>query len=159
MREKREKQNAVEAIATHSKISNRQTLEKLVDLGLDPASWAALSLVPLVEVAWADGEVDAKERAAVLEAAHDQGVTRGTPSHALLESWLASRPAGTLFASWGAYAAELASNLSPAEREELRADLHERAMSVARAAGGILGIGSISTPEQRVLDALGRPFA
>jgi uncharacterized tellurite resistance protein B-like protein len=159
MREKREKQAAIDALATNSKIANRQTLEKLVDLGLDGATWAALSLVPLVEVAWADGEVDAKERAAVLEAAQEQGVAKGSPSHELLESWLASRPAGSLFASWGAYAAELAANLSPEEREELRADLAERAESVARSAGGILGIGSISTPERKVIDALAKPFA
>ncbi len=158
MRDEREKKAAVDALATNSKINNRQTLEKLVELGLDTATWTALSIVPLVEVAWADGKVDSRERAAVLEAAHDQGIAKGTPSHELLESWLASRPAGSLFASWGAYAAELAANLSAAERAELSADLHERAEAVARAAGGILGIGSISAAEQRVLDALGTPF-
>ncbi|MDH3686399.1 MAG: hypothetical protein OEP95_09235 [Myxococcales bacterium] len=159
MREERERQVVVDALAANSNISNRHTLKKLVDLGLDTATWAALSIVPLVEVAWADGEVDGRERAAVLDAAHEHGVEKGTPSHELLESWLEKRPASSLFASWGAYAAEISSNLSPAEREELRANLAERAESVARAAGGILGIGSISTPERRVLDALSTPFA
>lgn len=159
MRAEREKEAAVDALARASQIEDRETLEKLVDLGLDSATWAALSLVPLVEVAWADGDVKENERHAVLAAAQEQGIEKGTPSHALLESWLTSRPGPSLFASWGAYATELAANLTPDQRAALHRDLADRAHAVARAAGGILGIGSESHAERRVIDALGKPFA
>jgi hypothetical protein len=72
MREKRERDAAIEALSRTSNIADRAILEKLVELGIDAATWAALSLVPLVEVAWADGDVKAKEREAVLAAAHEQ---------------------------------------------------------------------------------------
>jgi len=159
MRAEREKEAAIESLARTSRIDDREILEKLVDLGIDAATWAALSLVPLVEVAWADGDVKDKERAAVLAAAQEQGIDSGTPSHALLESWLGTRPGPALFASWGGYATELAANLSPAERSALHRDIADRAFAVARAAGGILGVGSISEAEKLVLDALGKPFA
>jgi uncharacterized tellurite resistance protein B-like protein len=159
MREKRERVAAIEALSRTSNIADRAILEKLVELGIDAATWAALSLVPLVEVAWADGDVKAKEREAVLAAAHEQGIESGSPSHQLLEAWLTERPASSLFASWGAYATELAANLDSHQRAALHRDLADRAHAVARAAGGILGIGAESEAERRVIEALGRPFA
>jgi uncharacterized tellurite resistance protein B-like protein len=158
MRAEREKEAAVESLARTSKIEDRETLVKLVELGLDAATWAALSIVPLVEVAWADGDVNAKERDAVLSAAHEQGIETGTASHDLLESWLNTRPGPALFASWAAYATELAAALSIDQRQALHRDLAERAQGIARAAGGLLGIGRVSDAEQRAIDSLGKPL-
>ena len=159
MRAEREKAAAVEALARQSQIRDTAVLERLVDLGLDTATWAALSLVPLVEVAWADGEVQSKEREAILGAAAEQGVTRGTPSFELLESWLSLRPDASLFASWGAYAVELSAQLEPGERRALREDIAKRARQVAETAGGFLGLGRVSDAEEKVLAELEKPFA
>jgi len=159
MRTERERANAIEALARQTQIKDTAVLEKLVDLGIDPATWAALSLVPLVEVAWADGEVQRREREAIMAAAAEQGITKGSSSFGLLESWLAQRPSATLFATWGEYSVELASKLEPAERRALREDLIERARKVAETAGGFLGIGSVSEAEERVLAELEKPFA
>jgi hypothetical protein len=150
---------AIEGLARASGLDDQELLGRLVDLGIDARSWTALSLVPLVEVAWADGSIDAKERAAILAAASEHGLHRTAPGHVLLESFLHKRPEATLFASWGGYMTELAAQLSPAERESVRAQIVDRARKVAAAAGGILGIGAISDAEKRVLAALERPFA
>ena len=133
-------------------------LEKLVDLGLDAASWVALSLVPLVEVAWADGSLEPQEREAILAAASEQGIEPGSPSRALLESWLTTRPEPALFAAWGAYATGLAAKLTD-DRARCAREIVERARKVAQAAGGMLGIASISDAEKRVIAALEKPFA
>lgn len=159
MRAEREKANAVEALARQTRIKDTAVLEKMVELGIDPATWAALSLVPLVEVAWADGEVQSKEREAVLAAAAEQGIAQGSSSHQLLESWLAQRPDASLFATWGEYSVELASQLSPAEKRALREDLSQRARRIAETAGGFLGVGRVSEAEERVLAELEKPFA
>ncbi len=158
MRAERERKAAVEALERLSSISDRKLLEKLVDLGLDGASWTALSLVPLVEVAWADGSVMEREREAILAAAAEAGITVGSPGHGLLETWLAHRPEPSLFASWAGYAVELASKLDARERVALRDDLVERARRVARAAGGLLGIGTVSEAEKRVIGKVAEPF-
>jgi hypothetical protein len=159
LRQERERKAAIEALARASGIDDPDLLARLVDLGIDARSWTALSLVPLVEVAWADGSIDAKERAAILTAASEHGLHRTAPGHVLLESFLRNRPDAKLFASWGGYMTELAAQLTAEERAEVCTQIVERARKVAASAGGILGIGAISDAEKRVLAALERPFA
>ena len=74
-----------EALGKASGITKPAVLEKLMELGIRAETVAALSIVPLVEVAWADGALDAKERRAVVERA---GVARDSTAGALLEAWL-----------------------------------------------------------------------
>lgn len=159
LRSERAQAERVQALKSASQINDLQLLQSLVDLGLDAASWAALSLAPLVEVAWADGAISPKERDAILAAAADQGVAPGSPGRALLESWLDTRPQASLFAAWGEYATVLAAKLGTAERAALRSEIVERARRVAQSAGGMLGIASVSDAEKRVLAALEKPFA
>jgi hypothetical protein len=159
LRADREKQLAIDALKGASSIDDPELLEKLVDLGIDARSWTALALVPLIEVAWADGRMEAKERDAVLAAAREHGVPLDSPGHALLENMLATRPDAAVFAAWGGYVTELAANFTAEERDAMRARLVERARKVARSAGGMLGIGAISEAEKRVIAALEKPFA
>jgi hypothetical protein len=159
MRAQREKQSRAEDLARVSLIRDPEVIDKLVELGLDAASWVALSLVPLVEVAWADGAISRRERDAILAAAAEQGIEPGSPSRSMLESWLDSRPQAALFAAWGAYATGLSAKLSDTERAALRREIVDRARKVAKAAGGMLGIASISDAEKRVIAALEKPFA
>jgi hypothetical protein len=159
LRAEREKRLAIAALRDASKIDDPELLEKLIDLGIDARSWTALALVPLVEVAWADGTVDPKEREAVLAAAREHGVEPGSAGQALLENLLTTRPDAAVFAAWGSYVTELAANFTADVREAMRARLVERARKVARAAGGMLGIHSISDAEKRVIAALEKPFA
>jgi hypothetical protein len=159
LRADREKQLAIAALRDASKIEDSQLLGKLVDLGIDARSWTALALVPLVEVAWADGSVEPKEREAILAAAREHGVESGSPGEALLENLLTNRPDPSMFAAWGGYVTELAASFSPDVREAMRARLVERARKVAKAAGGMLGIAAISDAEKRVIAALEKPFA
>src|ERR687891_288917 len=49
-----------EALAAALGITDDDVLEHLMALGLSSETLAALSLVPLVEVAWAEGRVDTK---------------------------------------------------------------------------------------------------
>ena len=58
-----------EALSEASGITNDSILENLFRLGIDAEMVAALQLVPLLEVVWAAGELDEKEKQAVLKAA------------------------------------------------------------------------------------------
>jgi hypothetical protein len=159
LRQERERKAAIEGLARVSGMADAELLGRLVDLGIDVRSWTALSLVPLVEIAWADGSIDAKERTAILTAASEHGLHRTAPGYVLLESFLRNRPDAGLFAAWGGYMTELVQQLRPGERESVREQIVDRARKVAAAAGGILGIGAISDAEKRVLATLERPFA
>lgn len=62
---------------------------------------AALAMAPLVEVAWADGNITPGERAAVLEAAKTLGLDqRSEFCRSTLKRWLFERPPAEAFVRW-----------------------------------------------------------
>lgn len=149
---------AVPALREASGITDESILRRLAGLGIRAETLAALTMIPIVEVAWADGEVDERERAAILAGAEAVGIDPGSPSHSLLHLWTLDAPPPELTRLWREFIAALARELEPEERDRLRERIVGRARSVARAAGGFLGVGSISPDEERVLAALERSF-
>jgi hypothetical protein len=159
LRAKHQGQARREALAAASGIRDEGVLDKLVALGLGAETLAALSLVPLVEVAWADGTIDAKERAAILAGIEKQGIAPASAAHELLEGWLSKRPDRQLLLAWKDYVKALAAGLDAGALGALRSDLIGRARAVAEAAGGFLGVGSkISKAEESVLRDLEQSF-
>ena len=133
--------------------------DELLRLGIRDRTVAPLALVPLVEVAWADGKMDPREMEAVLAAAASVGLPPASPGYELLESWLEERPAPALRELWANYIHSLCQAMSPEAQRELRDDVLGRARRVAEAAGGVLGFGSrVSSAEAAVLAALAAAF-
>jgi hypothetical protein len=147
-----------EALAEASGLREPEVIDRLAALGLDGATVAALGLVPLVEVAWADRSLHDEERAAVLRAAEESGIDAGSPAHELLVSWLEKRPGRELLAAWKSYVEALVAELAAEERQALRHELLDRARAVAESAGGFLGIGKVSDAERAVLADLEAAF-
>ncbi len=139
-------------------IADDVVLDKLIELGLSGIAMAAMSMVPLVWVAWADGAVQESERKAVLQAAHERGIEDGGPAHAVLGGWLKVRPRKELFDAWGAYTRALADTLVPAQRAQLRGQVVGLARQVAQSAGGFLGIHKISHQEEAALAEIEAAF-
>jgi hypothetical protein len=143
-----------EALASVSGIKDEAVLQKLVDINVRPETLAALSAIPLVEVVWADGQVDADERAFVLDFAGKQGIAAGSVAHGLLERWLDHRPTDGLLTAWQAYVAGLCERLAPTDRDALKRELLRNAHGAASASGGFLGIGKVSGEEKAILKKL-----
>lgn len=140
-------------------IEDAAVLGKLIELELTAETVAAISLTPLVEVAWADGKVDAREREAVLQSARDFGLARHDVSYLLLEGRLGERPDAELLETWKSYVRLLARILDAPTIAALREEILGRARKVAEASGGLLGLGSkISASERAKLDDLERAF-
>jgi hypothetical protein len=152
-------EDARTALSRVSGVTNPKVLEALAALGITVEKLAALSVYPLVEVAWADGEVDAKEREAVLKYAHEHGIAAGSVESALLEEWLARKPAPRFGDAWTQLVHGMREALPAAELATLRTKLLDRARGVAGASGGVLGLGSkVSKAESAVLEKLERAF-
>ena len=147
-----------QALSSVSGITNRAILRKLAELQISPQLLASLAVVPLVEVAWADGSVDAKERSAILDGAAGAGIGRGTVDFDLLDEWLQRRPPPQLIEAWVHYICGLCEALTAAERDALKADLLTRAHAVAKAAGGFLGLARVSAAEKAVLARMEKAF-
>jgi len=148
-----------QALAAASHIQDPAVLDRLMQLGLNAETVSAFTLVPLVLVAWADGDLSDLEREAVMEAAALDGVPHAGPAHALLDGWLRSRPDPQLAAAWKDYVRALTLPLDLQARRELEAHILGQARKVADAAGGVLGLTSrISAAEERLLSELSAAF-
>jgi hypothetical protein len=116
-------------------------LEALAIDGVEPSALTALTLAPIVLMAWRKGRIDPAERNAILRAAEERGIQRGTSQWKLIESWLETRPHATLQPAWVAYVKALRERLPPADFAALRTDFIARAREVAHAAGWLHGVG------------------
>ncbi len=139
-------------------VSDDKVLDVLVDFDIDTESIVAFGLVPFVEVAWADGSIHDKEREAILRAAEERGVTAGSTTYRLLQNWLLHQPDARLLEVWRHYSKELISSLGPESGSLLKDRVLGNAKAVAEAAGGFLGLGSISAIEKAVLEDLESTF-
>jgi len=162
LRWKQEESKAREALADASGLHDSDLLARLAGLGIRAETLAALTLIPLVEVAWADGEIDPREREAILRGAESVQIAKSSPSYTLLEIWTLDRPAPDLMETWRHYLHALTSELTREQKQHLEEKIVGRARAVAEAAGGFLGLGSgtsVSPEEEAVLAKLARAFA
>ena len=159
LRKKEAAEARKDALSAASGIDNADVLDQLDQHDIEPQTVAALAVVPLVVVAWADGQLEEKERLAVIAGAEAAGIQVGSPSHVLLGSWLEQPPADRLLEVWKDYVAALCETLDRSAVQVLKKDILDRARGVAAAAGGFLGFGSkVSDVERAVLDELEAAF-
>ncbi len=148
------------ALAEISGIHDPKVLDKLIALDVSPEVLASIAVVPLVEIAWADGDVDAREHKAVLEAVAENGMGKGSVDYDLFDNWLKHRPPAVLLDAWVHYIEGLCTTMSAQECHTLKAELIGRARKVAEAAGGIMGVAfKISSQERAVLKKMEDAFS
>ena len=159
MRDKAARAEKRAALSESSGLTNQDLLDRLLELEIDSETLAALTLVPLVEVAWADGSIAQQERDAILEAADSVGIAPESETYSLLGNWLKKAPPARLLEAWESYVTALSETLTPDARQTLKEDVIGRVRQVAASAGGFLGLGrKISASEQKVLDRLEKSF-
>ena len=158
MKHKLDTQRSKDELRKASGMTDDAVLDQLVALGLRGNTIAALSLVPLIQVAWADGTIQDNERTAILQGAHGKGLERGTPGYELLHSWLASKPSPALFDAWEAYIKALVGQLNAEQNRLLKNQIVGFAKMVATAAGGISGFAKVSGSEEKVLARIESAF-
>ena len=160
MRERARTQERRAAMREVVRVDDEALIDHLIALGLEPETVLALQLVPLAAVAWADGQMEPRERDAVLKAAAAHGVAPGSVAGQMLDKWLAHQPGAELVDAWKRHMRALWPLLSPKERDEIRVSALDRARSVAEAAGGFLGLTSRISPEEKaVVDELSKTLA
>jgi hypothetical protein len=139
-------------------IDNETVLDRLVEMDLTPETIMAFTVIPLVEVAWADGTISSGERKAVLAAAAERGIEPGTTNYELLTNWLEHKPERQLFDVWKHYVRDLCAGLDADIAGAVRERVVDRTTAVAEAAGGFLGLNRISDEERAVLAEIDAAF-
>ena len=159
LKAKLETGDPVAELRAASGIEDAEVLQSLVDSGVNGVTLSAVGLIPLVTVAWADREMEQRESKAILDAASHNGIDADSPAYELLQQWLGERPEAELFEIWKDYVAALKPTLSLTAFSQLRDKVAGRSRQVAESAGGLLGIGTISDVERKVLEQIEAAFA
>jgi hypothetical protein len=133
-------------------ISDRDLLARLHVAGYTPETIALLELAPMVRLAWADGRVSERQRAAIVQMAIRERLLDETPAAGKrLQRWLERCPSDELFevslstirAKW---------ERAPVDRyETLQRQFIRDCTAVARGADGVIEDEKIAPEESRVL--------
>ena len=138
-------------------LADLELCDRLIRIGVTGSAGAALTLVPVISVAWADGKI--QDPRAARHRRRRQRVRFSQPEcRQLLEYWLGVRPSPNMMMAWVGYVRALARVMSAGDHDELRDSLVNLSQGVAAAAGGIAGFGKVSSSEQKVLDQIHAAF-
>jgi len=134
------------AIAESVKTEDLELVDRLTALGFDAETAKVLDLLPLIHVAWADGEIQKGERATILDLLNFRKIPPSSAAYVLVESLLEDKPSE-------AYMDESLAVL----RDLLKSDAHHAGavvllcVAVAEAAGGFFGFGNKIDPSEEAM--------
>jgi hypothetical protein len=158
LRESARLEEIAKALAEKLQVDNPELLHRVMELGVTLDTAPAFLLAPLVQVAWAEGEVTEREHKTVLRLAGTRGVEESSPAHAQLLTWLRERPPDTLFDTAMEVIKVGLSVLPPSEQEERIKRIVQACHEVAEVSGGlakVLGLGSgVSGEEESLLETI-----
>jgi tellurite resistance protein len=133
-------------------------IRELQELGFTPDTVSLLPLVPIVQVAWAEGGISPAERRLLLELARGRGIEEGSAADRQLADWLDRRPSADVFARAtrliAAMLADADADADAAPRDLSAEDLVKQCERVAASSGGMFGIGRVSAEERAALEQI-----
>jgi ADP-ribose pyrophosphatase YjhB (NUDIX family) len=129
-------------------------LAELSVLGFTTETIALLPLIPVLQVAWAEGGVTAAERALVLSLARSRGIAPGSAADHQLTDWLEYRPSEDTFHKATRLIAAIVGSPDGGAVHVTADELIAYCDKIAHASGGIFGIGSVSPEEKAALEEI-----
>ena len=155
LRAKMAHETTAEAIKSETQVDNDALLIRLAELGITVDTIRVLHLIPLLDVAWADGEIQEVGHQLLLEAAEATGVTSGD-ARTLFEGMLETAPKAELVEAAVDFIAHLLDVLPEADATVARDNLLGLSWKVADACGGVFGLwGRVEAGEREALRRIG----
>ena len=140
-----------QALERTSGIHDPVMLQELEALGFTPDTVSLLPLVPIVQVAWAEGGVSADERKLIVEFARGRKIAEGSAADDQLATWLEQRPSEDVFVRATRLIRAMLDHPEGQTGVLSVDDLIRRCEEIAEASGGILGFHRISGEEKALL--------
>jgi hypothetical protein len=151
LRRTAEADEARRALEATSGIHDPAALQELEALGFTPETVSLLPMVPIIQMAWAEGGVSDEERALIIQFARERGIQSGSVADQQLSLWLRERPGEDVFARATRLIRALLDHPDGQGQTLRLEDLIHRCEEIAAASGGILGFGKISGEERALL--------
>lgn len=145
---------ARQELSAASGLQDPELVKELEELGFTPETVRLLPFVPLIQVAWAEGDVSPSERKLIIDLARSRGISEGSPADLELAQWLSTRPSDAMFARATRLVRALLAAGTPSEGVLTGEDLVKHCESIAAASGGMFGIKRISPEERAILERI-----
>lgn len=139
-------------LETQTGIHDPEMLKQLQDLCFTPGTVGLLPLIPVLQVAWAEGGINSAERAAIANLARSRGITAGSEADRQLSAWLDQRPSAETFRKAMRLIAAIVDHPGEGFQDVTADDLLKYCEQIAHASGGIFGIGAVSAAERAALE-------
>jgi len=137
------------ALETATGIHDRELMSWLAELGITPENAPVLHLVPLFQVAWADGAIQPAERELLEKAAAETGIQPETAAYAAFQELLKAPPSRGYYDAALIYVRLVLAALPAEQADGARENLQSLAGQIAKASGGIFGLFSKVADEER----------
>jgi hypothetical protein len=129
-------------------------VQELEALGFTTETVVLLPLMPLVQMAWAEGGVSDAERSLILTLARSRGIVEGGAADRQLADWLTIPPGEAVFTRSTRLIRAMLAAPTP-DHADLTADtLVNYCETIAAASGGVLGLRRISAEERTLLSKI-----
>jgi hypothetical protein len=133
-------------------VTDPEITRELAELGFTPDTVKLLPLIPVLEMAWAEGDVTPPERKMLVDVARTRGIEEGSAADRQLAEWLDRRPEESVFRRAGRLINALFA--SGGRFDVTRDDLLKYCEAIADASGGMFGIRRVSADERATLERI-----
>ncbi|MEW4451543.1 hypothetical protein AB1L30_02550 [Bremerella sp. JC817] len=139
LREQIAEEQRVDELSKAIGIDDKELIQSLLDMGITARSMAALTMYPMVSVAYADGILGIEERDLIMKMAGEWNMKPGDPGFEVLNDWLSSGPTEDGLATWQKYMQAILAQMNPQQVAEMKECIMKRSRAVAMAVGDVLG--------------------
>ena len=146
-----QREEKIRLFADATGIRDQKHLERLADSGFE-LSTLHFVWVPLILVAWADGNAEKLEKKAIADILASKGISQETISRVIAHDWFRKKPTEELWEIWAEFSAAASASLDPSVSNELIDDIVRLCRLIADASGGFMGLGKISATETQAID-------
>jgi hypothetical protein len=120
-------------------VADEEVLRDIQEFGFTRETVKLLYLVPIVQIAWAEGKVTNRERKLIFEAARAQGIEENSLADQKLSDWLIERPAEEFFDKSLHLIRMVLRTLPREKQQDSKINLFSLCTQVAEASGGTTG--------------------
>lgn len=135
-------------------ITDPESLKNLEEMGFTPQTLSLLPLIPVLQVAWAEGGVSTAERDMIVNIARARDIAPGTEADRQLQQWLDSRPPVETFQKARRLIGAMLDTPVGTDMQVSADDLLKQCEQIAQASGGLFGFGSVSPQEKTAIQQI-----
>ena len=152
MRQRAKAQQELRELGEKVGVTDPELSRELAEMGFTLDTVKLLPLIPVLEMAWAEGEVTAAERKMVVDVARGRGIEAGGTADLQLADWLDRRPEDSVFRRAGRLINALFE--SGGRFHITPDDIIKYCEAIADVSGGLFGIRRVSSDERATLSRI-----